>query len=265
MVRAAQIASHTRLCVSAPNAAMPLALHDARADDSDWTEATSSGPSLLKNSRDSGMASRCSSVCSTTSLRRLVRRSRSWSARAITTSPCLTRPSLMVACSVSRWRSAFTASDSGAASGPGLTSSGASSFLVSARSLRAKAAAAIAAARTSEVCSRSESISAGSRLGWSARPAIRSSWRVHRSTSWENGRCGGGVDCANTEAAVSRRTSPARLDQTRRAEFRMRLADPGGFVGSLASVPRRTGRGPSPGTTGLLCHGGEIRASSGSG
>ena len=84
----------------------------------------------------------CSRVCSTTWPRSLVRRSSSWSARAITTSHCLTRLSLIVACSVSRSRSAFTASVSAGWSGPGLTSSGASSFLVSASSLRAMAAAA---------------------------------------------------------------------------------------------------------------------------
>ena len=38
----------------------------------------------------------------------------------------------------------------------------------------------------------------GKRFGWSARSATRSSWRVQRSTSWPNGRCGWGVVCAQT-------------------------------------------------------------------
>ena len=68
-----------------------------------WLPSTASaarcrarGPSLLQTSRDRGEASRCSSVRSMTSPRSLVRRSMSWSARAITTSHCLTRLSLTV-------------------------------------------------------------------------------------------------------------------------------------------------------------------------
>ena len=185
--------------------------HAPVADDSVCSEVPSSGPSLLQTSRDRGEASRRSSVRSMTSPRSLVRRSMSWSARAITTSHCLTRPSLTAACSVSRSRSAFTASDSGTASLAGLASSGARSLRVSARSPRARLAAAAAAARTSAACSRRASISTGSRLACSARVAMRSSWRVHSSTSWPNGRCGGAAVWANAgPAATSSRRSHAR-------------------------------------------------------
>ncbi len=147
--------------------------------------------------------------------RSLVRRSVSWSARAMITSHCLTWLSLTAARSDSRARSALTASVSVTASLPGLTSSGARSFLVSARSLRAMAAAALAAARTSATCSRSASISTGSRLACSARVATRSSWRVQTSISWANGRCGGAAVWPNAGPA---QTSSSR-SQARRGKW----------------------------------------------
>ncbi len=206
-----RMAQPPRPARSRPSNCRPAPSHALVAVDSVCSEVPSSGPSLLQTSRDRGEASRRNSVRSMTSPRSLVRRSMSWSARAITTSHCLTRPSLTAACSVSRSRSAFTASDSGTASLAGLASSGARSLRVSARSPRARLAAAAAAARTSPACSRRASISTGSRLACSARVAMRSSWRVHSSTSWPNGRCGGAAVWANAgPAATSSRRSHAR-------------------------------------------------------
>jgi len=148
-----------------------------------FTEAMNCGPILCQTPGESGDGSRRRRVRSTSSPRSLVSRSSSWSARAITTSLCLTRLSAIVACSVSRSRSALRASVSGGASAPGFSSSGARSFFVSARSLRAKAAAAIAAVRTSVACSRKPSISTGNRSACSVRVAMRSSWRPQSSAS----------------------------------------------------------------------------------
>ena len=135
------------------------------------------------------------------------------------TSHCLSWLSLTDASSVSRARSAFTASVSTTASPPGFSSSGARSFLVSARSLRAMAAAALAAARTSATCSRRASISTGSRLACSARVATRSSWRVQTSISWENGRCGGDTVWPNAAPApANSSTSQTIRSHTGRGE-----------------------------------------------
>ncbi len=164
IVATAQIASGKRSRSPDTRVCRPSRAQTATAPDRVRLASRNCGHSRLQTWGDSGEGSLCSKVCSTTSPRNLVRRSSSWSARAITTSHCLTRLSLIVACSVSRPRSAFTASVSAGWSGPGLTSSGARSFFVSASSLRATAAAAKAAARTSDACSRRASISAGTRL-----------------------------------------------------------------------------------------------------
>jgi hypothetical protein len=102
----------------------------------------SCGPSLAHTLGETGESFCCRSVRSTTSPRSLVMRSSSWSARAMITSHCLTRLSLIVAWSVSRSRSALTASVSAGWSAPGLTLERRQQALVSARSLRASCAAA---------------------------------------------------------------------------------------------------------------------------
>ena len=210
-VTTAQKPSDVRSCSPEPSALRPSWPHAVIAAESVCTAVLNCGPSWRHTSDDNGETSRCSKASSMTWPRSLVRRSVSWSARAMITSHCLTWLSLTDARSVSRARSAFTASVSVTGSLPGLTSSGASSFLVSARSLRAMAAAALAAARTSATCSRSASISTGSRLACSVRVATRSSWRVQTSISWANGRCGGAAVWPNAgPAQTSRSRSQAR-------------------------------------------------------
>ena len=213
-VMTAHTPSDVRSWSPEPKALRPSWPHAVTAAESVCTAVLNCGPSWRHTSGDSGERSRCSRASSMTWPRSLVRRSVSWSVRAMITSHCLTWLSLTAARSDSRVRSAFTASVSGTASPPGFTSSGAKSFLVSARSLRAMAAAAVAAARTSATCSRSASISAGSRLACSARVATRSSWRVQTSISWANGRCGGDAGWPNAAPAP---TSSSR-SQARRGK-----------------------------------------------
>ena len=116
MVIAAHRASGTSSGLPELSERKPSWLQVAIAPVSDVTDAMNCGPILRQTAGDSGEGSRRSRVCSTSSPRSLVMRSSSWSARAITTSHCLTRLSTTVACSVSRSRSAFTASLSGRAS-----------------------------------------------------------------------------------------------------------------------------------------------------
>ena len=248
--------SGVRSCSPDPSAFSPWARHAISARDRPAIAAENSGPTRRQVSGDSGDRPRCSRVCSMTSLRILVSRSSSWSARAITTSHCLMRPSLMAACSVRRSRSAFTASVSGGwsagvLSGSTLGSRGASSLRVSARSLRAIWAAAMAAARTPPASSRSPSISTASTSAWPVRSAMRSSWRVQVSISCENGRWLVDVDglWAQADEGAGDRTGDSRLQrlassapvskawQTRRMSPRI-----------VISLPwRRVGLNPSAG------------------
>ncbi len=151
-------------------------------------EALNCGPTLLSTARESGAGSRRSSVRSMTSLRSLVRRSTIWSARAITTSHCLTGSrSGSPARSAGRGRPSPHPIRARRRRRAWPPAAPAASWYPRGR-WRASAAAAAAAAFTSAACSRRPSISTGSRFAWSARVAMRSSWRDHRSTSWPKGR-----------------------------------------------------------------------------
>ena len=211
-----------RSCSPELQAAQAFAAHAASAADSVCSDVPSSRPELAPD-----VARQRRGVAAQQGAQHDLRRAAwsgarcSWSARAITTSHCLTRLSLTAACSVSRSRSAFTASVSGDRVGARLDLERRQKLAcVSARSLRARSAAALAAARTSATCSRRASISTGSRLACSARVAMRSSWRVHSSTSWRERplrrRSGLGQRRAGAAPAAARSHSQARWESARR-------------------------------------------------